>query len=62
MFVFFYFSCVHNVCIEGPLSQTPITVPGVVVKARTEFLDIVTKYDQTSIKTVVCYFSNGIVV
>ncbi|XP_063421334.1 Bardet-Biedl syndrome 12 protein-like isoform X3 [Mytilus trossulus] len=46
-------NCIHNICIEGPLSQTPITVPGIVVKARTEFLDIVTKYDQTSIKTVI---------
>ncbi|XP_076094822.1 uncharacterized protein LOC143065255 [Mytilus galloprovincialis] len=45
--------CVHNICIEGPLSQTPITVPGVVVKARTEVLGIVTKYDQTTIKTVI---------
>ena len=44
------------------MSQTPITVPGVVVKARTEVLGIVTKYDQTTIKTVVCYFTNDIAV
>ncbi|XP_052095635.1 uncharacterized protein LOC127730984 isoform X1 [Mytilus californianus] len=46
-------NCVHSICIEGPLSQTPITVPGIVVKARTEVLDIVTKYDQTTINTVI---------
>lgn len=46
-------NCVHTICIEGPLSQTPITVSGIVVKARTEVLDIVTKYDQTTINTVI---------
>jgi len=36
-----WFCRLCSVCIEGPLSQSPVLVPGLVLQIRTEYIEFI---------------------
>jgi hypothetical protein len=49
-----WFCRLCSVCIEGPLSQPPSLVPGLVLQIRTEYIEFI----RHPLRTVVCMHSN----